>query len=65
MLGEYIEKQGNIPGGSHLGKGSPVQGPETEQKTYVMFLSHYVHMSFESEYLLERGSVMTRKIKKS
>jgi hypothetical protein len=24
----YVEKQENIPGGSLLGKGSPVQGPE-------------------------------------
>jgi hypothetical protein len=49
----YVEKQGNIPGGSLLGKGSPIQGPETGQKTCVMCLSHFVHVSLTSEYLLD------------
>jgi hypothetical protein len=44
----------NIPGDSHLGKGFPVQGPETEQKRVLrssLIFEKRIFVGFDSEEL--------------
>ncbi len=50
--GRDVEKQGNIPGDSHLGKGFSVQGPETEQKRMLcssLIFEKRIYVGFDSE----------------